>query len=308
MKNEISLNDIDLQRLEKKGYRFVGQNKHAAAKICHWTKKSILNEGVCYKEKFYGIESHRCLQMSPSISFCQQKCLFCWRDISITQTEWNVDFDEAADIIDGCIEAQRNLLCGFFGNSQSNLEKLKECKDPNNAAISLAGEPMLYPLINDLLTEFKKQSFTTFLVSNGMTPSRLENLNTEPTQLYLSLDAPSEKIYQELCQPQLKKGWEQLNKSLDLLTSFNCRTVIRMTCVKDYNMTLPEEYAKMINRSNPDFVEVKAYMYVGSSRKRLKLDNMPHFSEIQDFANSVAELCNMDIINGSQESRVVLLA
>ena len=308
MKNEISLNDIDLQRLEKKGYRFVGQNKHAAAKICHWTKKSILNEGVCYKEKFYGIESHRCLQMSPSISFCQQKCLFCWRDISITQTEWNMDFDEAADIIDGCIEAQRNLLCGFFGNSQSNLEKLKECKDPNNAAISLAGEPMLYPLINDLLTEFKKQSFTTFLVSNGMTPSRLENLNTEPTQLYLSLDTPSEKIYQELCQPQLKKGWEQLNKSLDLLTSFNCRTVIRMTCVKDYNMTLPEEYAKMINRSNPDFVEVKAYMYVGSSRKRLKLDNMPHFSEIQDFANSVAELCNMDIINESQESRVVLLA
>ena len=308
MKNEISLNDIDLQRLEKKGYRFVGQNKHAAAKICHWTKKSILNEGVCYKEKFYGIESHRCLQMSPSISFCQHKCLFCWRDISITQTEWNMDFDEAADIIDGCIEAQRNLLCGFFGNSQSDLEKLKECKDPTNAAISLAGEPMLYPLINDLITEFKKQNFTTFLVSNGMTPHRLENLSMEPTQLYLSLDAPTEKIYQELCQPQLKKGWEQLNKSLDLLTSFNCRTVIRMTCVKDYNMTLPEEYAKMINRSNPDFVEVKAYMYVGSSRKRLKLDNMPHFSEIQDFANSVAELCNMDIINGSQESRVVLLA
>ena len=189
-----------------------------------------------------------------------------------------------------------------------NLGKLRECKDPNNAAISLAGEPMLYPLINDLITEFKKQRFTTFLVSNGMTPYRLENLNTEPTQLYISLDAPNEKIYQELCQPQLKKGWEKLNKSLDLLNSFNCRTVLRMTCVKDYNMTLPEEYAKMINRSNPDFVEVKAYMYVGSSRKRLILDNMPNFSEIQDFANSVAELCNMKIINESQESRVVLLA
>jgi tRNA wybutosine-synthesizing protein 1 len=81
-----------------------------------------------------------------------------------------------------------------------------------------------------------------------------------------------------------------------------------MTCVKDYNMTLPEEYAKMIKRSNPDFVEIKAYMYVGSSRKRLELGNMPHFSEILDFANSVAELCNMDIINESQESRVVLLS
>jgi tRNA wybutosine-synthesizing protein 1 len=308
MKNEISLNDTDLQRLEKKGYRFVGQHKHSAAKICHWTKKSILNEGVCYKEKFYGIESHRCLQMSPSITFCHHKCLFCWRDISITQTEWNVDFDEATDIIDGCIEAQRNLLCGFFGNSQSDIEKLDECRDPNNAAISLAGEPMLYPLINDLLTEFKKRSFTTFLVSNGMTPSRLDNLNVEPSQLYLSLDAPNEQIYRKLCQPQIKKGWMQLNQSLELLNSFKCRTVIRMTCVKDYNMTMPEEYAKMIKRSNPDFVEIKAYMYVGSSRKRLELGNMPHFSEILDFANSVAELCNMDIINESQESRVVLLS
>jgi tRNA wybutosine-synthesizing protein 1 len=308
MKNEISLTDNDLKRLEKKGYRFVGQHMHSAAKICHWTKKSILDEGVCYKEKFYGIESHRCLQMSPSITFCHHKCLFCWRDISITQTEWNVDFDEAADIIDGCIKAQSNLLCGFFGNSQSNPEKLDESKFPNNAAISLAGEPMLYPLINDLLTEFKKRSFTSFLVSNGMTPSRLGNLKEEPTQLYLSLDAPNENIYRELCQPQLKKGWEHLNQSLELLNSFNCRTVIRMTCVKDYNMTHPEEYANMIKRSNPDFVEIKAYMYVGSSRKRLKLDNMPHFSEIQDFANSVAELCNMKIVNESQESRVVLLA
>ena len=259
MKNEISLNDTDLQRLEKKGYRFVGQHKHSAAKICHWTKKSILNEGVCYKEKFYGIESHRCLQMSPSITFCHHKCLFCWRDISITQTEWNVDFDEATDIIDGCIEAQRNLLCGFFGNSQSDIEKFDECRDPNNAAISLAGEPMLYPLINDLLTEFKKRSFTTFLVSNGMTPSRLDNLNVEPSQLYLSLDAPNEQIYRKLCQPQIKKGWMQLNQSLELLNSFKCRTVIRMTSVKDYNMTLPEEYAKMIKRTRDEITEYASF-------------------------------------------------
>ena len=113
----------DFKDLEKKGYRFVGLKNHAAVKICHWTKKSIVNEGVCYKEKFYGIKSHRCLQMSPSISFCHHKCLFCWRDISITQTEWNEEYDEPADIIDGCIEAQKNLLCGFFGNSQLALPR-----------------------------------------------------------------------------------------------------------------------------------------------------------------------------------------
>ncbi|OPY28121.1 MAG: S-adenosyl-L-methionine-dependent tRNA 4-demethylwyosine synthase [Methanobacterium sp. PtaU1.Bin242] len=293
--------------LEKKGYRFVGSRKHAAAKICHWTKKSILNEGVCYKEKFYGIKSHRCLQMSPSISFCHHKCLFCWRDVSITKTQWDEEFDEPADIIDGCIEAQKNLLCGFFGNSQADPEKLAECKDPNNAAISLAGEPMLYPLINDLLAEFKKRDFTTFLVSNGMTPSRLENLDPEPTQLYLSLDAPNPQIYKQLCHPQINDGWRRLNESLDLLSSFNCRTVIRMTCVKDYNMIQPEEYARIIKKSNPDFVEIKAYMYVGNSRKRLQFDNMPRSKDIQDFATTIAELCDRKIIDQSPESRVVLL-
>lgn len=297
----------DFKDLEKKGYRFVGSKNHSAAKICHWTKKSIVNEGVCYKEKFYGIESHRCLQMSPSISFCHHKCLFCWRDISITETEWNEEYDEPADIIDGCIDAQRNLLCGFFGNSQSDPQKLKECKEPNNAAISLAGEPMLYPLIDDLLAEFKRRDFTTFLVSNGLSPSRLENLEVEPTQLYLSLDAPTPEIYKGLCDPQIENGWEKLTESLDLLSSFNCRKVIRMTCVKDYNMTLPEEYARMIEKSNPDFVEIKAYMYVGNSRKRLHFNNMPRNQDIRDFANSVAKLCNREVVNESHESRVVLL-
>ncbi|NYB26983.1 MAG: 4-demethylwyosine synthase TYW1 [Methanobacteriaceae archaeon] len=297
----------DFRDLEKKGYRFVGSKNHAAAKICHWTKKSIVGEGVCYKEKFYGIESHRCLQMSPSISFCHHKCLFCWRDISITETEWNEEYDEPADIIDGCIEAQRNLLCGFFGNPQSDPKKLAECKEPNNAAISLAGEPMLYPLIDDLLAEFKRRDFTTFLVSNGLSPSRLENLEVEPTQLYISLDAPTQEIYRGLCHPQVENGWEKLNESLDMLSSFNSRTVIRMTCVKDYNMSHPEEYARLIERSNPDFVEIKAYMYVGNSRKRLEFSNMPRNQDIYNFASSIAELCGREIVNESRESRVVLL-
>mgnify|MGYP000966055190 CR=1 FL=1 len=297
----------DFRDLEKKGYRFVGSKNHAAAKICHWTKKSIVGEGVCYKEKFYGIESHRCLQMSPSISFCHHKCLFCWRDISITETEWNEEYDEPADLINGCIEAQKNLLCGFFGNPNSDPKKLAECKEPNNAAISLAGEPMLYPLIDDLLAEFKSRDFTTFLVSNGLSPSRLESLEVEPTQLYISLDAPTQEIYKGLCDPQVENGWEKLNESLDMLSSFNSRTVIRMTCVKDYNMSHPEEYARLIERSNPNFVEIKAYMYVGNSRKRLEFSNMPRNQDIHDFASSIAELCGRKIVNESRESRVVLL-
>ncbi|MDD3985207.1 MAG: 4-demethylwyosine synthase TYW1 [Methanobacterium sp.] len=304
----MTLTEIQIKALEKKGYRFAGNLKHAAAKVCHWTKKSLLDEGVCYKEKFYGIESHRCLQMSPSIPFCHQKCLFCWRDISITKTEWDENFDEPKVIIDDCIAVQRNLLCGFFGNSLVNKKKLKESQTPRNAAISLAGEPMLYPGINDLISEFIHRNFTTFLVTNGMTPSKLENLEKEPTQLYISLDAPNKEVYNKLCQPQISKGWELLNKSLDLLSSFNCRKVLRTTCVKDYNMKNPEEYADIIKKSNPDFIEIKAYMYVGSSRDRLLLENMPSFNDVQNFAESIGRLCDREIVNSASESRVVLLA
>lgn len=302
------LSDQALESLEKKGYRFVGTKRHAAAKVCHWTKKSLLDEGVCYKEKFYGIKSHRCLQMSPSIPFCHHKCLFCWRDVSITNTTWNEEFDEPGEIIDECIQAQRKLLVGYFGNPRANQKKLKEAQNPTNAAISLAGEPLLYPAIDELLEEYKKRHFTTFLVSNGLSPEKLTNMKIEPTQLYLSLDAPNLEIYQNICDPQVKKGWENLNQSLELLSSFKCRTVIRITCVSGYNMTNPEEYAKIISESNPDFVEIKAYMFVGSSRERLKLDNMPKNDEVYRFAQSIAVLCGRKIVDHSPESRVVLLA
>jgi len=302
------LSDQAIESLEKKGYRFVGSKRHTAAKVCHWTKKSIMDDGVCYKEKFYGIKSHRCLQMSPSIAFCHHKCLFCWRDISITSTTWEEEFDDPGEIIDECIKAQRKLLVGFFGNPNANSQKISEAQDPTNAAISLAGEPLLYPSINQLLDEYKKRNFTTFLVSNGLSPDKLGSLDPEPTQLYLSLDAPNIETYKKLCDPQIKDGWEKLNHSLDLLSSFNCRTVIRMTSVAGYNMTHPEEYARIIKRSNPDFVEIKAYMYVGSSRDRLKFENMPRSNDLKSFAQEIASLCGRKIVDESPESRVVLLA
>jgi len=54
------------EKLTRQHYALIG--KHSAVQICRWTKKSLRNEGVCYKEKFYGIKSHRCCQMSPYIA------------------------------------------------------------------------------------------------------------------------------------------------------------------------------------------------------------------------------------------------
>lgn len=303
----MSLNKKQVEKLESSGYRFVGSHNHAAAKICHWTKQSILDKGVCYKEKFYGIESHRCLQMAPAVPNCQQKCEFCWRDLSYTQTQWEGEYDDPKTIIDEAVKAQNNLLCGFFGNDKANKEKLEESKTPTNAAISLAGEPMLYPKIDELIAEFNRRNFTTFVVSNGQCVDKLKNLENEPYQLYLSLDAPTKKIYNDVCQPQISEGWDNLNQSLDTLASFNSRTCIRTTCVKGRNMTNPEKYAELIKKASPDFVEIKAYMCVGSSRHRLTPDNMPTFDEVKSFAQKIGENCDKKIVNESEVSRVVLL-
>lgn len=303
----MSLNKKQVEKLESSGYRFVGSHNHAAAKICHWTKQSILDKGVCYKEKFYGIESHRCLQMAPAVPNCQQKCEFCWRDLSYTQTQWEGEYDNPKTIIDEAVKAQNNLLCGFFGNDKANKEKLEESKTPTNAAISLAGEPMLYPEIDELIDEFNRRNFTTFVVSNGQCVDKLKNLENEPYQLYLSLDAPTKKIYNDVCQPQISEGWDNLNQSLDTLASFNSRTCIRTTCIKGRNMTNPEKYAELIKKASPDFVEIKAYMCVGSSRHRLTPDNMPTFDEVKSFAQKIGENCGKKIVNESEVSRVVLL-
>ena len=304
----MSFNKSQQEKLEKSGYRFVGSYGHAAVKTCHWTRQSIVDKGVCYKEKFYGIESHRCLQMSPAVPNCQQECEFCWRDLTYTQTTWeDEEYDEPKTIVDEAIKAQNNLLCGYYGNDKANKKKLEELKKPTNAAISLAGEPTLYPKIDGLIGEFNRRDFTTFVVSNGQCVERLQNLENDPYQLYLSLDAPTKKIYKELCRPRINNAWENLNESLETLSSFNSRTLIINTCVKGKNMINPEIYGELIQKADPDFVEIKAYMYVGSSRERLTQNNMPTFDEVKDFAYKIADNCGKKIVNESEISRVVLL-
>ncbi|MBN3037383.1 MAG: 4-demethylwyosine synthase TYW1 [Candidatus Diapherotrites archaeon] len=289
--------------LKKMGYRIVG--RHSAVKTCHWCKASLAEGRTCYKQKFYGIQSHRCMQMTPSI-YCMQRCLFCWRPYKYEQAmpeEW----DEPEDIINGSIDAQRKLLEGYYGNPNADKKKLDEAMNPNQVAISLAGEPTTYPKISELIQAFHKRDFTTFLVTNGLLPEALEKM-TMPTQLYVSLDAPNEAAHKRLNVPLWKDSWERLNKTLELLPSLDTRTCIRITLVKGWNDTEPEAYAKLLEKSGADFIEVKAYMLVGASRERLRIENMPRHAEVKAFAESITQhLRGYDVVNESEQSRVVLL-
>lgn len=289
--------------LEKQGYKFIGE--HSASKICTWTRKSLRNEGFCYKQKFYGIRSHMCAQISVSVNFCQNDCIYCWRERHNSPFE---QIDEPKQIIENAIIAQRALISGYGGYAKVNKKKLKEAQNPAHFAISLTGETLAYPKINELITDLKKRNYTSFIVTNGQMPEVLEKLEM-PTQLYISLSAPNEELFKEINRPSLKDGWKKLMKSMKILKKLKdkTRTTIRLTMIKNLNMIHPEEYAKIIEMANPTFLEVKAYMFIGASKERLSLENMPYHEEIVAFANELSKHCPYKIIDEQKASRVVLM-
>ncbi|MGQ0797378.1 MAG: 4-demethylwyosine synthase TYW1 [Methanobacteriota archaeon] len=293
--------------LERQGYRIVGG--HSGVKLCHWTKASLTKGVGCYKQTFYGIESHRCLQMTPTFDACNLTCQFCWR----TQ-EWGsdslIEADDPAAIVDGSIEAQRLLLSGFKGNPAVSPERFLEAWHPTNVAISLTGEPTLYKRLGEMIDEFKRRGMSTFLVTNGTTPAALRRMAAEgrlPTQLYVTVAAPNEDVYERLLAARSDHAFRKLKETLALLPSLDTRTVIRHTLVEGWNLGWEDEYAALDATAAPDFIECKGYSFVGESRLRLTADNVPSHGSIRAFAEGLADRLGYAVAAEREDSRVVLL-
>jgi tRNA wybutosine-synthesizing protein 1 len=244
--------------------------------------------------------------MSPSIPACNHNCLYCWRTRTSSNSRWSGEADDPKAIMDQAIAEQVELLKGFWGTEKCDKKRLKEAENPKHVAISLDGEPTLYPRLNELIDEIHRRQMTSFLVTNGTMPEKISKL-TEPTQLYMTLPAPNEDVYEKTCAPLLKDGWKRIKESLMLLQNFRCNTVLRLTLVRDLNLVNPEQYAKLIDKSNVKFVECKAFMAVGGSRERLPYESMPLHAEIKAFAEEVAKHSSYKIKDEKKDSRVVLL-
>lgn len=305
--------------LEKQHYRIVG--KHSAVQICRWTKKSLRNEGVCFKEKFYGIKSHLCCQMTPAVMWCPNKCIHCWRAIELTLGEkLEGKTDSPKEIIDGCIKAQRKLLEGFKilpktkhkTVSKVDMKKWKEAQEPMQFAISLSGEPTVYKSIGDLIEELRKRGKTSFLVTNGLYPEKIQELANKkqlPTQLYISVNTPNKKLYVKFHRSCKKDAWERLNKTLKFISKLKCRTIFRMNLVRDLNMDEEyiQEYAKLIKKGRPLFVEIKGFMSVGFARQRLGYDRMPTNREMIKFAKKLAKETGLKLLDKHERSCAYVL-
>ncbi len=300
--------DPDLQKiLQRQHYAIIG--KHSGVKLCHWVKQSLLFGRQCYKQTFYGINSHRCLQMTPAITHCTQMCLFCWRFQNFTEKELH-DIDDPEYILNHAIEAQKKLLTGFKGDPRCDQKKWREANEPNMLACSLSGEPTLYPRLGEFFELCHHKGITTFLVTNGTNPEAFEKLDTLPTQLFVSIVAPTKEIYKKLCAPLISNGWEKIQQTLALLPSLNTRIVIRHTLVHGWNMDEKhvDAYARLDAQASPMFIEPKGYVFVGSSRKRLHFSNMPRHDQIRDFGQKLAERLGYEQVMEKNDSLVVLLS
>ncbi|MFP3215256.1 MAG: 4-demethylwyosine synthase TYW1 [Candidatus Micrarchaeota archaeon] len=299
--------------MKKQGYHFVG--KHSAAKLCNYTISSLKNGTTCYKNQFYGIRSWRCLQSAPTLG-CDLACVFCWRiipeEVGVKWNELNfTEWDNPSDIADGLIEAQRKMLTGYKGNDKVDKKRLEEANDPAHVTFSLTGEPLFYPKMSELIEEFHKRKMSTFLVTNGTLPEALKKLKTLPTQLYVSVQAPNKEVYEKVTRPKVPHAWENFLEFLDVFSKLNTRRVFRLTLIRGLNLVDAKGYAELIKRGNPDYVEVKGFVFVGGARnpsRGLSYGLMPSKEEIINFAKEIAEASGYIFTDYHKPSNVALLS
>ena len=107
-------------------------------------------------------------------------------------------------------------------------------------------------------------------------------------------------------------------ESLSSLDSLSCRTLIRLTAVKNLNIsdTFIKHYIKLIEEANPNFFEIKGFTLQAKAlliKDRLKdKENLqyyfPEYEYLNDIALKFEEMGNFPLIYKNEPSRDFLFA
>jgi tRNA wybutosine-synthesizing protein 1 len=271
--------------LRKEGYKLIGT--HSAVKLCRWTKHQLRGRGGCYKHTFYGITSYQCMEATPSLA-CANKCVFCWRHHkNPVGKEWRWKTDDPNFIVEEAIKKHVQMIKETKGIPGVQLDRWKEAHTVRHCALSLVGEPIMYPRIDELLADLHRRQISSFLVTNGQHPDAIKNLRPV-TQLYVSVDAPTEESLIAIDRPLFNDAWERLKLSLTSLKDRGQRTVARLTVVKGWNADEVEGYARLIALGQVSLVEVKGVTYCGKSdASNLNMSNTPWHHEVVELTQTL---------------------
>lgn len=281
--------------LTKQGYTIIGT--HSGVKICRWTKSALRGRGSCYKFSFYGIKSHLCMETTPSLS-CSNKCVFCWRHgTNPVGTTWRWQVDPPEMIFEGAKEGHYKKIKMMRGVPGVRAERFQEAMQIRHCALSLVGEPIFYPHINEFVAMLHEEHISSFLVCNAQHPDQLASLKPV-TQLYVSIDASNAESLRKIDRPLHRDYWQRFLRCLDILREkrFRMRTVFRLTLVKGFNIDEEVEgYADLVALGLPCFVEIKGVTYCGTSSSAgagLTMQNVPFYDEITTFVEALDAALN----------------
>ena len=222
---------------------------------------------------------------------------------------------EPEDIMRKLMEERRKLIVGHFGDPSQDKQKIEESLTPSHYAISLSGEPTMYPKLPDLIKYLKSLEATKsiFLVTNGQEPEMIQRLADEdalPTQLYLSTNAADYDSFLKINRPRYEDSWNRWNKTLEMLADLDTRTVLRVTLIRDWNNLdkMIGGFASIFERSNAHFIELKSYMHIGRSTNRLEYENMVEMDDVREFSKQIVNHSDrFQVMDESQVSRIVVL-
>ena len=276
--------------LKKEGYKLIGT--HSAVKLCRWTKHQLRGRGGCYKHTHYGITSYQCMEATPSLA-CANKCVFCWRHHkNPVGREWRWKTDDPKMIVEEAVNTHVSMIKETKGIPGIQLDRWEEAHRVRHCALSLVGEPIMYPRINELLGELHERKISTFLVTNGQHPQAINDL-IPITQLYVSVDASTPESLEEIDRPLFRDAWDRLKTSLSCLKNKGQRTVARLTVVKGWNSDEIGGYARLIALGHCSLVEVKGVTFCGKSdASNLNMTNTPWHHEVVDFSKKLLEELN----------------
>ena len=93
----------------------------------------------------------------------------------------------------------------------------------------------------------------------------------------------------------IKDGWKRIMNTMDMIESLSCRTLVRLTAVKDLNLKekFVEDYVKIIEKINPNFFEIKGFTLQAKAlliKKRLKSEkSLHHYFPEFEYLNKILQ-------------------
>jgi tRNA wybutosine-synthesizing protein 1 len=203
--------------------------------------------------------------------------------------EWRWKTDDPHFIVQQAVETHVQMIKEAKGIPGVRLDRWKEAHTVRHCALSLVGEPIMYPRIDELLADLHERKISTFLVTNGQHPTAIGTLRPI-TQLYVSVDAPTKQSLIEIDRPLFQDAWERLKQSLVGLKDKGQRTVARLTVVKGWNSDEVEGYAALVALGKVSLVEVKGVTFCGKSdASNLNMSNTPWHHEVVALTQKLKE-------------------